>query len=452
MEKFELLIRGGEVILPGCVNPERVNIAVSGGRVAALTAEEPSAASVIDAAGLCVSPGFIDTHMHDEEAEDGDTVEQALLRQGVTTAIAGNCGSGPLAADIRPYRKKPWLNLGYLTGHTKLRENSGVTDIYAASPPQAIEKMRVLLLHELEVEGSFGLSFGLEYMPNTSAEEIEALLRVAGGFKNIWIPVHIRADGPAAVEAVDEIIGYAHKYPLRFQISHTGSMCAFGHIAEVLDHISAAVANGCDITFDCYPYDAFCTNLGSAVFDEGFEERWGRGCAYLEVGSGPYRGKFLSEDGLYAKLRKEAPETLIIAHVINGAEVEECLMHPRCAVASDSILLKGHGHPRAAGTFPRAINIMRKKGLSLVEAVRKCTSLPAAMAFLDKGEIKPDSDADFVLFDPQRLVDRATFAEELLPPEGIEWVIIGGEPAVHKNEIIGGPKGRLITRQTFAAV
>ena len=167
MEKFELLIRGGEVILPGCANPERVNIAVSGGRVAALTAEEPSAASVIDAAGLCVSPGFIDTHMHDEEAEDGDTVEQALLRQGVTTAIAGNCGSGPLAADIRPYRKNPWLNLGYLTGHTKLRENSGVTDIYAASPPQAIEKMRVLLLHELEAEGSFGLSFGLEYMPNT---------------------------------------------------------------------------------------------------------------------------------------------------------------------------------------------------------------------------------------------------------------------------------------------
>jgi len=95
---------------------------------------------------------------------------------------------------------------------------------------------------------------------------------------------------------------------------------------------------------------------------------------------------------------------------------------------------------------------MRKKGLSLVEAVRKCTSLPAAMAFLDKGEIKPGADADFVLFDPQRLRDRATFAEELLPPEGVEWVIIGGEAAVHKNEILGGPKGRLITRQTFAAV
>ncbi|MCD8164183.1 MAG: amidohydrolase family protein [Synergistaceae bacterium] len=139
MEKFELLIRGVDVILPGCAEPSSVNIAVSGGRVASLTAEEPTAAVVIDAAGLCVSPGFIDTHMHDEEAEDGNTVEQALLRQGVTTAIAGNCGSGPLAADIRPYRRNPWLNLGYLTGHTKLRESSGVTDIYAASPPDAID-------------------------------------------------------------------------------------------------------------------------------------------------------------------------------------------------------------------------------------------------------------------------------------------------------------------------
>ncbi|MDO4561667.1 MAG: amidohydrolase family protein [bacterium] len=448
MAKFDLLIRGGEVLLPGYSAPERVNIAVSGGKIAALTEAEPAAAEIIDAGGLCVAPGFIDIHMHDEEAGDGNTVELALLRQGVTTAIAGNCGSGPLAADIKPFRKTPWLNLGYLTGHTKLREKAGVTNIYAASPPKAVAAMSDILNHELEKEGSFGVSFGLEYLPNTSREEIEALLKTACCFKNVWVPVHIRADGPAAVNSVDEIIGYAQRYPLRFQISHTGSMCAFGCLSEVLDHISAAIANGSDITFDCYPYDAFCTSLGSAVFDKGFEERWGRGCEYLEIGSGPHRGKFLSEEGLYEKLRREAPETLIIAHVMNGVEVEKCLMHPRCAVASDSLLLNGHGHPRVAGTFPRAINIMMKNGLSLAEAVRKCTALPAAMAFLDgdKGAIKLGSDADFVIFDMERLRDRATFAEELLPPEGIEWVVIGGMTAVHKNEIVGGPWGKLITR------
>lgn len=448
MADFDLLIRGGDVLLPESSEPERVNIAVLGGKIAALTKAEPAAEEVVDAGGLCVAPGFVDTHMHDEEVDDGNTVELALLRQGVTTAIAGNCGTGPLSADIKPYRKTPWLNLGYLTGHTALREKAGVTDIYAASPHETFALMSDMLRNELGNEGSFGLSFGLEYMPNTSREEIEALLATAAAFKNIWVSVHIRSDGPAAVDSVDEIIGYAKKYPLRFQISHTGSMCSFGHMDEVLDHISAASDSGCDITFDCYPYDAFCSYLGAALFDEGFAGRWGRGCEYLEVGSGPCRGKFLSEDGLYEKLRRKAPETLIIAHVMNGAEVEKCLMHPRCAVASDSILLKGHGHPRAAGTFPRAINTMTKNGLSLAEAVRKCTALPASMAFLDKrkGVIREGADADFVIFDPARLRDRATFAEELLPPEGIERVIVGGKTAVRKNEIVGGPHGKLLSR------
>lgn len=447
MEEFDLLIRGGRVILPRENKEIEANIAVKDGAIAAVTGDVPSAREVIAAEGLYVAPGFIDTHMHDEETDDGDTVEQALFRQGVTTAIAGNCGTGPLAKDILPFRQTPWLNLGYLTGHTKLREAAGVSDPYAAAPPDAVEEMRKLLRKELE-NGSFGLSIGLEYMPNTPPSEIEALFSVAADFEKIWVPVHIRADGPEALKSVDEVIGYAEKWPLRFQISHTGSMTAFGRMPEVLEHIGAAAAKGLEVTFDCYPYDAFCTDLGSAVFDPGFEKRWGKGLESLEIGSGELRGKWLNEDGLYEKLRREAPQTLIIAHVMRGDEVEQCLCHPDCAVASDSLLSKGHGHPRAAGTFPRALRLLRDKGFSWPEAVRKCTSLPASMAWLErKGDIAEGFDADLVIFDGDELKDNATFANELLPPSGIKWVIIGGRPAVKDNEILGGPKGRLMVRR-----
>ena len=445
MAEFDLLIRGGRVFLPSS-DPVPVNIAVRGGRIAALTEETPPASRVIEAGGLFVAPGFIDTHMHDEELEDGETVELALLRQGVTTAIAGNCGSGPLAAEIAPHRQHPLLNLGYLTGHTMLREAVGVKDIHAVPSAAQVGEMCGLLEHELGAEGSFGLSLGLEYLPETPVWELRELLAVAQKFRRVWVPVHIRSDGPEAVAAVDEIIGYAREYRLRFQISHTGSMCAFGDMAVILGHIDAARAEGLDLTYDCYPYDAFCTKAGSAVFEPGFEKRWGRGLEYLEAASGPYCGKRLSEDGLYERLRAEAPDTLVVAHVINGGEMELCLAHEGCAVASDSILEHGRGHPRAAGTFPRAINLLRRRGLSWSEAVRKCTELPAQMAFLDnKGRIMNGMDADFVIFAPDRLRDMATFAEQLLPPEGIEWVVIGGEPVLHNNELLKRG-GRLVTR------
>ena len=446
MSEFELLIKNGTVVFPDKGIAEKKNIAVRGGRIAEITGGLPDADSIIDAEGLFVSPGFIDTHLHDEEVEDGTTIEQAMLRQGVTTAIAGNCGSGPLGKDILPWRGSPWINLGYLTGHTKLREAAGCTDIYAAATDEQLAEMCRMLENELK-NGSFGLSVGLEYLPNTPASELEALFDTAEPFADIWVPVHIRSDGPAAVASTDEVLGYAARRKQRFQISHTGSMTAFGHLAEVLEHIDAARAAGSDVTFDCYPYDAFCTQLGSAVFDPGFAERWGKGTESLEIGSGPLRGHWLNEDGLYEKLRREAPDTLIIAHVMREDEVELCLCHPQCAAASDALLSHGHGHPRAAGTFPRALRILRSHGCTWPEAVRKCTSLPAEMAKLPgKGRIKAGCDADFVIFDGDTLKDNATFAQELLPPSGIKWVIIGGRPAVKDNEILGEPKGKLLFR------
>ena len=445
METMDLLIRGGTVLFPDESREEKLNVGLAGGRIAYLGPETPEARRVIEAEGLMIPPGFIDTHMHDEEMDDPHTTQQALLRQGVTTAIAGNCGSGPRLEEILPTRKHPWLKLGYLTGHRALRYHLGIVDDYRAATDEEIAAMKTLLKEELD-SGSFGLSFGLEYAPNTSPAEIRALVDVVKDYEQRWLPVHIRHDGPRCVEAVQEVIDLARESGLRFQVSHTGSMTAFGQLSRVLEMIEEAVADGVDVTFDCYPYDAFCTFIGSAVFDPGFEERWNKGFEALEAASGKYRGQRLTQE-IYDDMRANDPDALVIAHVMNDEEVRVCLKHPKCAIASDSVLNHGEGHPRSAGTFPRALKMLRQEGLSWAEAVYHATVRPAEMAWLEQGRMALGAPADLTVFNPGTLTDCATFKDQLLPPEGIEYVIIDGEVALDEGDLVADPVGRILLRK-----
>ncbi len=222
-------------------------------------------------------------------------------------------------------------------------------------------------------------------------------------------------------------------------------MTAFGYTMQAVGLIEEAKSQGVDMTFDCYPYDAFCTYIGSTVFDPGFEERWDKGLPDLEAASGKYKGTRLTQES-YVDLRANDPEALIIAHVMNDSEIRECLAHKSCAIASDGVLHDGQGHPRAAGTFPRALRILREAGLSWPEAIRHATSLPASMAWLDAGRLAVGMPADIVIFDPERLRDKATFADQLAPPEGIAYVLVDGKIAVDHGAIAPEPVGRLVYR------
>ncbi|MBU0926550.1 MAG: amidohydrolase family protein [Spirochaetes bacterium] len=447
--RLDTLIAGGSIVDPIAGTLLKANVGFAGGRVAYLGREAPEAARVVDAAGLFVSPGFVDTHMHDEELDDLYTIQRALLLQGVTTAIAGNCGSGPLMEAYKPKRQAPMLKLAYQTGHTALRKAVGIDDAYRPATAAEIARMQGLLRGELE-RGSFGLSFGLEYAPNTSPAEIDALASLLSGLPERWISVHIRYDGPRCLEGVREVIDIARRFKVRVQVSHIGSMTAFGYCAEAVGLVEAAKAEGLDMSFDCYPYDAFCTHIGSAVFDPGFEERWQKGLSDLEAASGKHKGARLTPES-YADLRANDPEALVIAHVMNGEEIRTCLAHPSCAVASDGVLHDGQGHPRAAGTFPRALRILREAGLSWPEAVRHATSLPASMAWLDSGALAMGSPADAVVFDPEALRDKATFADQLAPPEGIAYVFVDGAMAVDHGTCAAEPAGRLLFKGTADA-
>lgn len=450
MEGLDLLIHSGTVVDPASRELKHAHVGIKNGRIAFIGEEKPRASQTLDAFGLFVSPGFVDSHIHDEDLSDPHTVQKALLRQGVTTALAGNCGLGPLLDEILPTRKHPWIGLAYLTGHTYLREKVGLRDPYRPANAGEILQMQALLDRELAL-GSFGLSFGLEYVPGSSKEEIDALSGIVSRYPNRFVSIHIRHDGSQCVEALNEAIHISSEHKIRVQISHLGSMTAFGYSAACLERIDQAKAGGVDITFDCYPYDAFCSTIGSAVFDPGFEKRWNKGVESLEAATGKYKGQRLTQE-LFEELRREDPEGLLIAHVMNESEVRLCLKHPDCAIASDTLIVHGEGHPRAAGTFPRALRWLREEGLFWPDAIRHATLLPAEMTHLPVGRMEIGSPADLVIFDPNTLRDKATFSDQLASPEGIAWVLIHGQIAVEGKNVLQNPVGHLLLRDKEGTV
>lgn len=448
MKKYDLIIKGDKVWDGESQTFKSACILISDGIIERIEESfvEAEAEEVIDATGFVVSPGFIDSHSHvEEDLSDPYTVQRLLLLQGVTTAVSGNCGSGLFMRDLNEVIKERYINLGFLTGHRVLREAVGIRDVYRRASLSEIEAMAELLKGELE-EGSFGLSFGLEYTPEVSRDEIYGLAGVLRDYDDRFVSIHIRHDGPKCIDALREAISMSEDLGIRVVISHLGSMTAFGYAREALRIIEEALLRGVNVRFDSYPYAAFCTYIGSAVFDPGFEERWGKGLEALEVASGRFKGQRLTED-IFQRLREEEPETLIIAHVMNEDEMRLCIRHPMCAIASDGVIRGGWGHPRAAGAFPRGLIWLRDAGLSWEEALRHATTIPAENCFIrDRGKIKEGFYADIVVFDPENLSDRATFADPILPPSGIRYVIVNGRVAVRDGNLVEGSNGLLLRR------
>lgn len=231
----------------------------------------------------------------------------------------------------------------------------------------------------------------------------------------------------------------------QLQFSHIGSMGAYGQMDRLLGLMDAYAAKGLKVFADCYPYSAFSTGLGETTYDEGFLERYGQGYEAIEIGDGPYKGQRLNAS-LFEQLRREAPHTITIGHFMRTEEVATALAHPRVMVGSDGFLNGSSGHPRAAGTFPRFLRQMAvdEKRLSLYEAVRKMTALPAEAFQLQAGKIGVGDVADLVLLNLDSLKDKADFETPTASPEGIEGVWISGEQAVADGVIVNRTLGKLL--------
>lgn len=442
----DLVVKGGTLFsMNEDEFPEIVNIAISKGKIVSFFRDEDyEAEEIFDATGMFVTPGFVDSHMHDEFFADSNTVHHALIHQGVTTAVAGHCGNGPCLLKAKAARKKPWLNLSYLVGNACLRNEVGHMDRYTSATPQELSKM-LALLEESLTYGALGLSLGLQYEPGATFEEVNALASMVSNFDRRIITVHTRYADKRSVDSVKEAIALGYNNNVRVQISHLASQTMW-HTSECLREIEKAVACGVDVGFDCYPYDAFCAKAGSAVFDEGYLERWrGKGPEYLEAVSGRFKGQRLTYEKL-AIMRAEEPTALIAGYVLNNEEVELCLMHPLCIIASDGLYTGDGAHPRISGAFPRALRMLVQKGFSWAEALKKATSMPADLLRIDSGRLAIGKTADIVVFKPDQFIDKATFLEPFAPASGLELVIINGKIVLKNGVIYNTPQGAFFVR------
>lgn len=448
---YTLAINNGNVIDVRAKRTEKVNIGIQDGIIAELSKQPLQAERIIDASGLCVSPGFIDVHGH----IDGYFYSGELSAcQGVTTTVGGNCGYCPI--DMKSFfeeqdRKGFPINQAMLVGHgVPLRRAAGVDDPYTPANAQQIETMAALARQAME-DGACGVSFGLDYVPGSSLDEIIALAKVSTEYGRIC-PVHTRLLTSRDLYSLYELFIAAEKTKAHILISHFVYQYCNGLIPEAIAMVEKARARGLNIQIDSGMYTNWSTYLDTATFDEGTIQNSKWNWDQMVVGTGMFRGRVMDEE-LYHHMRRHCPHEAIVFFEGEKWEIYECLKLPYAMPSSDTgAYEKGEGHPQIAGTFPKYIREMvrEKKLLTLEEAVYKATLLPAEVfAFQGKGVIEPGADADITVFDVDRIQDMAQYPHLGAPdakPEGIPFVIVNGVPVVDKGRYMDTRSGRTIRK------
>lgn len=428
------------------------NIGIKDGKIAYLGLEEPSAAKIIDAAGRVVSPGFIDIHMHEENFRgEGKkyVISELMLKQGVTTCVGGNCGTiyqpvKEFKAVIDELGGAP-VNYIMLSGYNDYRTELGLGH-YDSATKEQWDIIREKVNEDLE-EGAFGISFGIEYDPGISFDEIIYATEVSDD-ENLLVAAHYRADCIGNIDSVKEMVDIQNAINKKFQISHLSSCSAIGQMDESLKYINDAMDKNPLLNYDTYPYNAFSTTIASTVFDDGCLDAWKKNYSDLMLTDDPYKNVRCTEE-IFRECREKYPEMLVVAFVMNEDEIGKAIANPKGMVASDGIINHGNGHPRAAGTFPRVLGkyVREEKLLPLIDALRKMTLEPAKRLGIEsfKGQIQVGADADLTIFNPETIIDGATFDDLNILPKGIDYVLIDGCICAENSIIKDDRKGKFIS-------
>lgn len=448
---MKTLIYGGHVIDPANRVNSKLNLLVEDSRIVWIGTEMPDSDRRIDATGKLVTPGFIDIHMHEDPVKDGKIQQDIflmMLRMGVTTAVGGNCG-------INVYDPGAYLNIvdkdgaavnvALFAGHEYFRKAAGAEDIYAGSTEEQKVRMAENIRTALD-QGCVGVSFGLRYVPGADKDEFFRAAQCCEASKKL-IASHVRDDADGIFDAIDEFCAAGVEFNVPVQISHIGSMGGFGQMEAVLQQLDAYRLNGLDIAMDCYPYFAFSTRIGTPTYDPGWLDRYHCGYEVLEFCEGKYKGQRATKE-TFDEIRADFPQCITVCHVMKEDDIRLAYRHPAVMVGSDGLMNGGQGHPRAAGSFPRFwAEFVRKGTISPYEAVEKMTAAAAERLHLtNKGRLNVGADADITIFDPEKMQDKATFDKPNLAPEGIEYVLIGGEIALEKGEIRNNTCGKAIRK------
>ncbi len=471
-----LVIGGGRVVDPASGMDAAGDVALLDGRIAAVGTGLGGAERIIDAAGLVVAPGFIDLHAHGQSIP----ADRMQAFDGVTTTLDLEAGVMPVASW---YRRQAALGrvlnygasanwafarIGAMTGSNEessleafgraMRDPRWVKNV--ASEPE-LAGILERIARGLD-EGGIGIGILNAYAPGAGVQELTAVCELAAA-RGVPTFTHIaymsRVDPESAAEAYVRLIGYAGATGAHMHICHFNSSSKTD-VERCARLVAKAEAQGLPITLEAYPYGTGSTVLAASFFsDPEFEARNGTG--YDSVQRVTDGRRFRSRDELLAA-QAEEPATLVLWHILdteNNAHHRDLLdlsvLYPGGAIASDAMpwtLPDGStytgdawplpadatSHPRSAGTFTRFIRhwVRERRAISLLEAVRKCSLIPAEILspstpdMRAKGRLQAGADADIVVFDPDTLADRAEFSAMNRPAEGVRHLLVGGEPVI----------------------
>ena len=454
---------------------------------------------VIDAKDKIVAPGFIDVHTHIEGDEKKDPTTKSFIYDGVTTCITGNCGLSQV--DVKKYFEfidslRLSINVGMLIGHNDIRRavmgraNRDATDAEQYQMESLVEKaMR---------DGAVGLSTGLIYIPGTYSKtpEIIGLAKKAAEFGGVYAS-HMRDEGDSVTQAIEEALTIGRATGIPVQLSHfkLSGQQNWGRSKTTLAMVEKARQEGLDVTIDQYPYTASSTSINTLIPDElladgqdsikarlarpevrkqvttsiqkRLKKRGLKHLSYAVVASfGPdttYNGKSIEQINVMLgnkhRVKEEAAVVMDIVsrggasavfHGMGEEDVTRIMKYPFNMIASDAGIREfnaGVPHPRGYGTNARVLGryVREKNILSLEEAIRRMTSLPAQKFQLkDRGLLKSGYAADVVIFDPQQIIDLSTFEKPHAYSTGMYYVIVNGQITVDEQKHNGTRAGQLL--------
>lgn len=506
---YDLIIKNG-LVYDGTHNPpQRQDIAIKADKIVGLgDFSEADALQILDAAGAVVAPGFIDTHTHLDPLDNllALSNSESQLRQGVTTSIGGQDGRGvPLQYGFAAFldtlsQVGVGINMGFMAGHNKIRKK--IMQLENRAPTEKELDRMIAMADQAMDEGAFGLSTGLKYLPGNFAkiDEVIALSRVVANKGGVY-STHLRDEGIAIMPAIEETIEIGKKANIPIILTHHKVIGKpmWGKSNITLARVDKARNNGVNILLDQYPYAASHTGLSVLIpawaragGQEKFIERLSNPESYAKIkaeiifnilndrgGEDLNRIQFARvkwQPNLEGKTLKDwivmegkkptienGAEYVIkgqrnggascIYHAMEEKDVEKIMQHPLTMIASDGRLSSpgiGHPHPRAYGTFPRVLGkyVREKKLLSLQEAIYKMTLFPAKTYGIENiGQLKKGLKADLVIFDPNTIIDKATFIQPHQYPVGISHVLVNGKWSLKNGEFLNKMNG-VILRKT----
>ncbi|CAN5727953.1 amidohydrolase family protein [soil metagenome] len=444
--EYDIVLSGGRVIDPETKLDAIKNVGIINNRIAQISSEPLKGKETINVSGLVVAPGFIDLHVHGRS-----NVEQEYqLHDGVTTALELEWGVENLGKWYESRKVKALINYGasvcwpferfkaidkYKDAVTRLSQQSAkgessvemlMTTVLPAAAEQITDAEMSKTLQNIQSaleEGGIGIGVPIGYLPKTNPMEMYKVFQFAGEL-NALVYTHVREGD---IVSIQEVISDAVLTNAPLHIVHINSM-ALGNIQLAIDMVHAAQKKGFDITTELYPYTAGSTAIQSAIFDDGWQEKKGITYQDLQLVA---TGERLTKETFDA-YRKTGG--IVILHVMKPEWIKTGIAAPGVMIASDGMPYAKLAHPRTAGTFSRVLGkyVREDKVIDLNTALEKMTLLPAkrlediAPMMRFKGRIQAGADADITIFNPDTVIDKATFEKGLEFSAGIEYVMVNG--------------------------